>query len=263
MAKEAWSSGDLYEPYIGRWSRLVGREFIEWITPEAGRRWLEVGCGTGALSGVVLSATMPASVIGVDPAGGYVDYARTHVLDERVEFRMGDALALPVADASVDYVVSGLVLNFIPDPAAALAEMCRVAVSGATIAGYVWDYGEGMQLIRRFWDAAIALNPAAADLDEAARFPLCRPGGLHRLFADAGLGDVSSRAIVVPTVFAGFEDYWTPFLGGQGPAPGYCVALPDDARERLRLHLQAALPVAPDGSIQLSARAWAVMGTLR
>lgn len=93
--------------------------------------------------------------------------------------------------------------------------------------------------------------------------PAGRPGGLHHLFADAGLGDVSSRAIVVPTVFAGFEDYWTPFLGGQGPVPGYCIALPDDARERLRLHLQAALPVAPDGSIHLSARAWAVMGTLR
>lgn len=250
MAKEAWSRGDLYEPYAGRWSRPVGRAFIEWITPESGRWWLDVGCGTGVLSGVVLSTAKPASAIGVDPASGYVDWARARVLDGRVEFRVGDTVALPVAEASVDYVVSGLVLNFIPDP-------------GATIGGYVWDYGEGMQLIRRFWDAAIALNPAAADLDEAARFPLCQPDGLHRLFADAGLGDLRSRAIVVPTVFAGFKDYWTPFLGGEAPAPGYCVALSDDARERLRRRLLAALPVAPDGSIHLSARAWAVQGTLR
>ncbi|MGH3671681.1 MAG: class I SAM-dependent methyltransferase [Pseudonocardiaceae bacterium] len=263
MAKEAWSRGDRYEPYIGRWSRLVGREFVEWIAPETGRRWLDVGCGTGSLSAVVLATAKPTSVIGVDPASGYVEYARAHVLDERVEFRVGDARELPVADASVDYVVCGLVLNFIPDPAAALAEMCRVAVSGGVIAGYVWDYGQGMQLIRRFWDAAIALDPAAVDLDEAARFPLCRPGALHQLFVDAGLADVRSRAIVVPTVFAGFEDYWIPFLGGEGPASGYCVALSDEAREQLRLSMRAALPVAPDGSIHLTARAWAVTATSR
>jgi SAM-dependent methyltransferase len=257
---DAWSSGDLYEPYIGRWSRPVGREFVRWLEPEPARRWLDVGCGTGALSGVVLDNADPAAVIGVDPSPGYIEHARARLPESRVDLRVGDALALPVDDDAVDYVVSGLVLNFVPDPAAGLAEMIRTATGGATIAAYVWDYGEGMQLIRQFWDAAVALDPAAADRDEAVRFPLCRPGSLGRVFSDSGLTELQNTAIVVPTVFTSFDDYWSPFLGGDGPAPGYCAALSDDARRRLRDRLQATLPTQSDGSIHLTARAWAAKG---
>jgi SAM-dependent methyltransferase len=257
---DAWSTGDRYEPYIGRWSRPVGREFVGWLEPVPGRRWCDVGCGTGALAGVVLDAADPGSVIGVDPSPGYLDYARARLPDDRVDLRVGDARQLPVDDAAVDYVVSGLVLNFVPDPAVALAEMARVASDGATIAAYVWDYGEGMQLIRRFWDAAIALDPAAVERDEAVRFPLCRPGQLGRLFTDGGLADVETREIVVPTVFRDFDDYWTPFLGGDAPGPGYCMALSDAAREQLRQRLEATLPTDADGSIHLTARAWAATG---
>jgi SAM-dependent methyltransferase len=254
-----WASGDLYEPYVGRWSRLVADRFVAWLRPGAGARWLDVGCGTGALTGTVLAAADPASVLAVDRSRGYLDYARRRVAG--AGFGVADGGSLPVRDRSVDRVVSGLVLNFLPDPARAVAEMSRVCRPGGVVAVYVWDYAEGMQPIRRFWDAAIALDPAAAELDEGRTFPLCRPDRLAAVFA--GLADVESTAITVPTRFREFDDYWTPFLGGQGPAPGYCAGLSDAARQRLRDRLRSTLPTAADGSIPLSARAWAVRGTVR
>jgi SAM-dependent methyltransferase len=167
---------------------------------------------------------------------------------------------LPFTDASFDGVVSGLVLNFIPQPEVALSEMTRVAKPGGRVAAYVWDYAGKMQLMRRFWDAAVELNPAAAELDEGRRFPLCQPGPLRALFSGAGLREVEVRAIDIPTPFRDFDDYWTPFLGGQGPAPGYAVSLSETSRAELRERIRARLPVAPDGSIALIARAWAVQG---
>ena len=254
-----WASGDLYEPYVGRWSRLVADRFVAWLRPGAGASWLDVGCGTGALTGTVLAAADPASVLAVDRSRGYLEYARRRVAG--AGFGVADGVSLPVRDRSVDRVVSGLVLNFLPDPARAVAEMARVCRPGGVVAVYVWDYAEGMQPIRRFWDAAIALDPGAAELDEGRRFPLCRPDRLAAVFA--GLAGVESTGITVPTRFRDFDDYWTPFLGGQGPAPGYCAGLPDDARQRLRDRLRSTLPTAADGSVPLSARAWAVRGTVR
>jgi hypothetical protein len=143
-----------------------------------------------------------------------------------------------------------------------MAEMARVTGRGGTIAAYVWDYAEGMQLIRFFWDAAVALDPAAARMDEGPRFPLCRPDALVQLFAAAGLQRVEVTAIDIPTPFASFDDYWRPFLGGQGPAPAYAMALDEAARARLRDRLRERLPAQADGSIRLTARAWAARGTV-
>ncbi|HCT76115.1 MAG TPA: SAM-dependent methyltransferase, partial [Micromonosporaceae bacterium] len=164
---------------------------------------------------------------------------------------------------SFDAVVSGLALNFVPDPRRAAAEIARVAASGGVAAAYVWDYAEGMAMMRYFWEAATALDPAAAELDEGRRFPLCRPQPLSRLWADAGLDKVTTQALEVPTVFADFDDYWRPFLGGQGPAPGYAMSLTEEHRRALRDLLRARLPSNPDGSIPLIARAWAVRGIAR
>jgi SAM-dependent methyltransferase len=172
-----------------------------------------------------------------------------------------DARRLPVGDARFDIVVSGLVLNFVPDPAQAVREMARVARAGGRVAGYVWDYAGRMELIRCFWDTAAAIDPAAVQLDEGRRFGLCQPEPLAGLFQDAGLVQVGVRPIEVPTRFRDFDDYWTPFLGGQGPAPGYAMALGEMQRAVLREELRARLPVAADGSISLVARAWAVSGT--
>ena len=154
--------------------------------------------------------------------------------DPRATFAVGDAQALDHPDAAFDAVASSLVLNFLPDPERGVAEMARVVRPGGVVAGYVWDYAGEMQLMRRFWDAAGELDPAAADLDEGRRMAGCNPPALEALFAGAGLPGVETRAIDVPTVFAGFDDYWMPFEGGQGPAPGYCVSLPADRREALR-----------------------------
>jgi SAM-dependent methyltransferase len=154
-------------------------------------------------------------------------------------------------------VVSGLVLNFIPDQPAALLEMARVTGKGGVIAAYVWDYAGKMELMRFFWDAAVELDPNAAKLDEGIRFPLCRPEALEKLFAGAGLKEAEVKPIDIPTSFVDFDDYWQPFLGGQGPAPAYAMSLDETARARLRRRIRERVPTEANGSIPLTARAWA------
>lgn len=188
---DVWASGDLYEPYVGRWSRLVARDFLDWLGLPGGLRWLDVGCGTGALSQTVLDRARPREVAGADPSEGYVAHARARVADARASFRVADARSLPF---------------------------------------------------------------------EGRRFPVCRPEPLAVLFRRAGLARIDTRPIDVPTVFRDFEDYWTPFLGGQAPAPGYCMSLSEDRRAALRELIRAKLPRTPDGRISLIARAWAVRG---
>jgi SAM-dependent methyltransferase len=262
MTHDVWSGGDAYEAYVGRWSRPVAAAFVRWLAIPAGRAWLDVGCGTGALTATVLAQAAPAAVVGVDPAEPFLATARARIPDPRATFQSGDARALPVPDATVDAVVSGLALNFVPDADRAVAEFVRVTRAGGTAAAYVWDYAGGMAMMRYFWDAAAALDPAAAELDEGRRFPLCRPEPLRLLWTEAGLDQVSVDAIEVPTVFADFEDFWGPFLGGQGPAPGYAMSLTEEHRGALRDRIRADLPSTSDGSIPLTARAWAVKGTV-
>ena len=255
-----WRGAAAYEAYVGRWSRLVAPRFLARLDVPSGSRWLDVGCGTGALTEEVLRSCSPGLVLGLDPSAPFVGRAAAGVPDPRAAFCQGSAQALPVRDASVDAVVSGLVLNFVPDRPAALAELRRVARRGGTVAAYVWDYADGMQLIRHFWDAAVECDPAARPLDEGTRFPDCRPGPLEELFAGAGLDDVAVEEVVVPTDFIDFDDYWAPFLGGAGPAPAYVTSLDEARRAALRRTLRARAPVAADGSVRLTARAWAVRG---
>jgi SAM-dependent methyltransferase len=258
----SWVGADAYEAYVGRWSRLVAPRFLDWLAVPEGRRWLDVGCGTGALSRTILMTCAPAEVVGVDPSLPFVAHAATQVSDGRASFRKGDAQRLPVDHGSFDAVVSGLVLNFVPDQPAALAELRRAVGSGGTVAAYVWDYAGGMQLMTHFWEAAVDEDPDAGPLREDLRFAMCRPDPLRELFLGAGLADVAVEEIVVPTVFSDFDGYWLPFLGGQGPAPAYAMSLPKEDRAALRERLRARLPVEDDGSIRLTARAWAVRGSL-
>jgi SAM-dependent methyltransferase len=262
VPSEVWGAGELYEPYVGRWSRKVAAAFCAWLEPEPSRRWVDVGCGTGALTETIATSVTPARLISVDPSWAYLQYARSRTADRSVSFALGDALALPLSARSTDYVVSGLVLNFVTDPARALEEMVRVTQPGGTVAAYVWDYAGRMQLMRYFWDAAVTLDSAAASLDEGRRFTISRPDRLEAHFQAAQLSDVRSRGIEVPTVFADFDDYWSPFLGGQGPAAGYAMSLSEDSRAQLRERLRSTLPTEDDGSIPLVARAWAIRGTV-
>jgi SAM-dependent methyltransferase len=240
----------------------VARELLAWLDVAPGSRWLDVGCGSGTLVETILAHAAPRAVLGIDRSAGFVAHARARVTDARAAFEVGDAQALPVADGAFDAVVSGLVLNFVPEPSRMVAELARAGRPGSVVAVYVWDYAAGMELIRRFWDAARALDPAAAALDEAVRFPGCAPAPLAALFTAAGLRGVETRAIDVPTRFRDLDDLWSPFLGGQGPAPSYVSSLPEDRRAALREALRASLPVEADGSIALAARAWAVRGVV-
>ncbi|MFC8128226.1 class I SAM-dependent methyltransferase [Streptomyces sp. NPDC057302] len=256
---DVWAAGNAYERYMGRWSRLVADEFVAWLDCGDGLRWLDVGCGTGALTSAVASQCRPRLVVGLDRSAGFVDSARA-TAPAPACCVVGDGLSLPVRDARFDVAVSGLVLNFLPSPGAAVAEAARTVRPGGLVAAYVWDYAEGMAFLRHFWDAAIAVDPSAVDLDEGRRFPMCGPDRLRSLWSGAGLADVDVEPMEVETVFAGFPDLWEPFLAGQGPAPGYVAALAPSARDRLRDTLREGVPVRPDGSIVLSARAWAIRG---
>jgi SAM-dependent methyltransferase len=257
---DRWASGAAYEPYVGRWSRLVAREFLNWLAVPPGSRWLDVGCGTGALSQAILQVASPKEVKGIDQSQGFVDYAKEQVKDKRASFDVGDAQALTFDKGTFDAAVSGLVLNFVPQQDRMIAEMARVTKPGGRVGLYVWDYAGEMQLMRHFWDAAATLDPAARQLDEAVRFPNCKPEPLAALFKGAGLREVQTRAIDVPTVFKDFDDYWSPFLGGQAPAPAYAMSLTEEGRTALRERIRSGLPVSADGSIHLIARAWAVRG---
>jgi SAM-dependent methyltransferase len=261
-SSEIWQAGDAYEQYVGRWSRLAARDFVGWLDQAAGLRWVDVGCGTGALCAAIVEGCAPRALVGIDPSPGFLATARARIADPRVRFEQGDGQALGLDTGGLDVAVSGLVLNFVADPGAMLREMRRVLRPGGTAGLYVWDYAEKMELMRHFWDAAVALDPAASELDEGVRFPICRPDALATLFRDAGLETIATAPIDVPTVFRDFEDYWTPFLGGQGPAPGYCMSLPNERRRALRERLRAALPVGADGRIALRARAFAIRGTV-
>jgi SAM-dependent methyltransferase len=260
QVSDTWERGDPYERYVGRWSRRIAPLFLAWLGVPARSRWLDVGCGTGTLCAAILDHCSPASVAGVEPSQGFLQAAQ-HNLSGRAVLHSGNAAAIPMDSASVDAVVSGLVLNFVPDQRGALAEMARVTRRGGTIGAYVWDYAGKMELMRFFWDAAVELNPDAAPMDEGNRFPLCRPEPLSDLFTATGLSSIAVTAIDISTPFRDFDDYWHPFLGGQGPAPAYAMSLDEVERTRLRDRIRKRIAPAADGSISLTARAWAIRAT--
>lgn len=261
-ASDAWDSGEAYERYVGRWSRLVARAFVEWLKPPAQASWADVGCGTGALTSTILDLCRPAAVSGVDASAQFIERARSRVNDARVRFETGDATGLPWADASFELAVSGLVLNFVPAHEAMVREMARVTKQAGTVGLYVWDYADGMQMIRAFWDTAAEVHPEGVASDEAKRFPICQPDALRVVFEKAGLTGVDTTSIEIETIFADFDDYWIPFLGKSGPAPAYLASLSEASREAIRSRLQARLSAGADGAIAMRARAWAVRGTV-
>ncbi len=258
---DRWAAGDAYEAFMGRWSREIARQFVRWLAREPGRAWLDVGCGTGALAAAISELADPSRVVACDPSEPLVRHARTTIPDPRVSLMIAGVGGLPENPGGFDQVVSGLVLNFLPDLPRAIREMRDRTRPGGVVAAYVWDYAGGMEFLRFFWDEAIALNESARELDEAARFPMCRREILEALFGDSGLRHVRSDALEIRTQFASFSDYWEPFLGGTGPAPSYVASLSEDQRAELRKRLERRLVGQSGGNIELVARAWTVRGT--
>ena len=259
---ERWVDGSRYEHYMGRWSRRVATEFLAWLDVPDGRRWLDVGCGTGALSQAIVDCCKPAFLLGIDPAAGFVEHASRQLGSEHVQFRVATTATLAHDTAPFDSIVSGLALNFMPEPEVALTEMMQVAVPGGLVALYIWDYGDKMESMRYFWDAAIAASPEALSKDEGRRFPFCRQEPLRQLLLRAGLHNVEVRAIEITAHYASFDEYWFPFLDGWPfPAPAYYATRPQSERDAMRAHLLQRLPIREDGSFDLTLRAWAARGT--
>lgn len=258
---DSWLSGIAYERFMGRWSTLVAQEFLRWLAVPSDCRWLDIGCGTGSLARLILETSHPKEIIAIDSSSDFISHAQRSIMDPRIHFRVSLAQSLDLDSNCMDAVVSGLALNFISPPEVAVSEMLRVTKPGGKIGAFVWDYADGMQMLRYFWDAAVELDQSASEFDEGIRFPLCREGQLESLIREVGFKQVETVPIEVETLFQDFDDYWQPFLGGVGPAAGYTMSLSQKDRQKLEDKLQKVLPIDRNGSISLIARAWAVKGT--
>ena len=256
-----FSEADAYEWYMGRWSRLLAPSLVDFSDVREGHALLDVGTGTGMLAFAVRDATKTAHVTGIDPSPAYIAHAKGKNTDPRVQFATGDAQALSFSDAQFDRTMSLLVVNFIPDRERALKEMIRVTKPGGIVSAAVWDYGEGMQMLRLFWDEAVQFDATAESRDEA-HMPLCKKGELAAAWRKAGLEDVREMSLRATTRFSSFDDYWQPFRLGQGPAGAYVARLPTERQMELGRRLRRRLLGAEtDHPIELQASAWAVRGT--
>ncbi|HKU47970.1 MAG TPA: methyltransferase domain-containing protein [Burkholderiales bacterium] len=247
--------GNAYEQYMGRWSRRLAAPYAEFAAVKDGERLLDVGTGTGALAAALAARTKTSEIVGIDPSAGFIEAAKASG-SPRVRFEAGDAQALPYPDAGFDRVLSLLALNFVPDHEKAVREMRRVTRPGGAVSACVWDYGEGMESLRLFWDAAVELDPAAAPKHER-NMKLCRKGELGGLWRRSALAEVREAALVIDQAFSSFDDYWGPFLSGTGPGGAYVVSLDDARRKQLEARLRTRLG---NDAFTLKARAWCVHG---
>ncbi len=248
---------------MGRWSRQIALRLVDFANVPDEGQLLDIGSGTGALSFAIVQRKAKARVIGIDPSKEYVAYASSlNPARDRINFETGDAQRLRFADATFSSSLSLLVFNFITDPLKALKEACRVTEPGGLIAAAVWDYGGDMRMLRIFCDAAASIDDTAKKLDEA-HMPLCRSGELAHLWKKVGLINIHEQPLDIEMRFDSFEDYWRPFLLGQGPAGAYASSLDSTTLQRLRSELRRRLSVPrEDVSFVLPARSWAVRGTV-
>jgi SAM-dependent methyltransferase len=252
-----FTDGAAYERLMGRWSVPAGEVFLEWLAQPQGLRWLDVGCGNGAFTELVVERSAPAEIHGIDPAAAQIAYARTRPGASLAQFRQGDAQALPFLDDSFDVAVMALVISFIPDPAKAVAEMARIVRPGGWLATYMWDATGGgsptqpLTAAMRSMGITHAMPPSTA---------ASRQDSLRELWQQAGLVSVDARVIQVPIAYADFDDCWDSLSMPVGPAGREIRQMSAPAREQLKAHLRGRLPIAADGRISYSARANAVKG---
>lgn len=258
--KDKWNDGDSYEYFMGRWSSLMAIKFLNWINIPYNKDWLDIGCGTGALSEAIETYNNPSNLSGIDASSGYIEKAKQRISMHQ-NFKVANVESLPYKDQSFDAVVSGLALNFFPNTQKALLELKRVAKLESVIAAYVWDYAERMEFLRYFWDAAVKIDTSAKNLDEGIRFSICNADNLSKAFKEAGFMEVETSFLDIETKFKDFDDYWNPFLSGQGPAPGFLKSLSKESQEKLKNNICNNLNIEPDKSIKLIGRALVVKGS--
>jgi SAM-dependent methyltransferase len=259
------SDGAAYEVFLGRWTRRLAASLLDFAEFSEQGRLLDVGCGTGSLARAMATRWPARAVIGVDVAAPYIAYARAQPRLDNLAFEIADAAQLPYPDASFDGAAAQLALNFVPDPGAALDEMKRATVPGGRLVAAVWDFRGGLVYQRIFWDTAAGIDPGAAvTRDRLFAGALALPDGLPRLFEAAGIDRIERTSLTIRMDYAGFDDYWGPLCGGQGPVGTYLAALSPDLRERIARAVETAyLSGAPDGPRSLTATAWAVRGQVR
>lgn len=256
-SKIDFTDGAAYERLMGRWSKLVGVQFLEWLKPAPGLAWLDVGCGNGAFTEEVIARCAPAAITGIDPSEGQIAYARQRPGVAAAAFEIGDAQALPFADASFDIAVMALVIAFIPDPAKAIAEQMRVVRPGGTIATYIWDLPGG----------GLPLEPLVATAREMGMTPPMPPNSgkttrdaLRQIWRGAGLERIEIETFRITVRFDDFADFWHSCTLPAGPQAKRIEALPPDAKAELQRRLKERLPTAPDGRIAYQSFANAVKG---
>ncbi len=260
LEAKMFSASSNYERFMGRWSRLLAPMLIEFAGVRDSDKVLDVGTGTGSLASALAASRPGSDIIGIDPSKGFIQFAAKQGNADRVRFEVGDAQALRFPDASFDHAMALLVMNFIPDHVKALSEMQRVTRPQGVVSACVWDYDDGMQMLRIFWDEVVALDPAAAPKDER-HMKLSREGQLGQLWRKANFANVQEQPLSINQTFASFSDYWEPFLTGAGPGGAYVVSLSEPRRRELETRLRKRLlDGRDDGAFTLLGRVWCVRG---
>jgi ubiquinone/menaquinone biosynthesis C-methylase UbiE len=260
IKNNSWNNSELYNEFMGKWSSIVAKEFINWLIRENNfeqKKWLDVGCGTGALSFEILKKTKPLSVVGIDPSKEYLP-KKTQF--ENSTFLVGSAENHQFRNSEFDIIVSALALNFMTNKENSIRKILKILKPGGTFALYVWDYAEKMEFLRYFWNAVVQENPESVKFDEAQLFPICNRDKLKKLFIDCGIKEIFENDIVIETKFDNFDQYWNSFLGGQGPAGQYILSIEEKRRNDIKSYLKESIPISKDGSINLIARAFAIKG---
>jgi len=253
-----FNDGAAYERYMGKWSRLAGEVFLDWLAPAPGLRWLDVGCGSGAFTEMIVERCAPSAVQGIDPSEAQLEFARTRPIEHVAQFRQGDAMAQPFPDGTFDVAVMALVIFFVPEPAKGVAEMRRVVAPGGMVAAYAWDMESGGFP----YDALVGeIRALGAEVPRPPSPEASRLDALRQLWADAGLRDIVTREIDVSRTYADFDDYWTTILGGASVG-GALKSMTEGQLATLKTRLQAHFRPEADGRIIGHARANAVKGRI-
>ncbi len=256
QAGSMFSDGEAYERSIGRWSRVVGQQFLDWMAIPPGQRWLDVGCGNGAFTEEIIARCAPCAVSGLDPSQEQIDHARRREAGKMADYLTGDAQALPFADGAFDAAMMALVISFVPDPAGAVAEMARVVRPGGWVGAYMWDFTAGGVPTHPL---SVGAKELGIQWAQSYAADVSRLNVLKDLWLAAGLAAVDSRVIRIRVRHESFDAFWN--ANGQvGPSGKAVAALQPETRARLREHLRATMPAGPDGGIEFDAWANAVKG---